>query len=69
MCKKYLVNILRKFKQVRKSCNYKQNINRIYNEHLHYNCLQQLPNLRLKSSDPRKLGNLGERKLHKQTTA
>ena len=38
------------------SCNNKRNINRIYNEWLHYNCFQQLPTLRLKIL--RKLGNL-----------
>ena len=41
--------------KLRKSCNHKLNINRIYNEKFHYNCLQQqLKDLRL-----RILGNSG----------
>ena len=39
-----------------------RNINRINNEKLHYNCLQQLPTLRLKTKDLRKLWDSGERK-------
>ena len=45
----HLQKMLEKLHKFRKSCNLKQNINRIYNETLHYNCLQQLPNLRLKT--------------------
>ena len=45
----HLQKMLEKLRKFRKSCNLKQNINRIYNETLHYNCLQQLPNLRLKA--------------------
>ena len=52
-----------------KSCNHKQNINRIYIENLHNNCLQQLPTLRLKTLSLRKLGNLNEKKMKAQTTA
>ena len=37
--------ILEELCNFRKSCNYKQNINGIYNEMLYYNCLQQLPSL------------------------
>ena len=46
--------------------NHKRNINGIYTEQLHYNCLQQLLTL---SKDLRKLGNLGERKSNDQTAA
>ena len=48
--------------KLRKNCHHKQNINRMLNEQLQYNCLQQLWTLRLKSFDLRKLGNPGERK-------
>ena len=41
--------------------NHKQNINRIYNEKLHYHCLQQLLSLKLTTYDPRKLGNSVEK--------
>ena len=53
-----------KIVQVKKSCNHKRNINRIFNEKLHYSCLQQLPTVRLKI-----LGNFGERKWKAQTRA
>ena len=43
----HLQKILEKLRKLRKSCNHKRNINRIYNEKLHINCLQQLPTLRL----------------------
>ena len=43
-----LQNILKKLRRLRKSCNHRRNINRIYNEKLHYNCFQQLPTLRLR---------------------
>ena len=33
-------------RKLRKSCNHKRNINIMYNEKLHCNCLQQLPTLR-----------------------
>ena len=36
-----------KLRKLRKGCNHKRNINGIYNEQLHYNCLQQLSTLRL----------------------
>ena len=45
-----------KFRKLRKSCMHKRNINRAYNEKLHYNCLQQLLTLRLKTWI---LGNYG----------
>ena len=38
-----------KLLKLRKSCNHKRKINRIYNEKLNYNYFQQLPNLRLKT--------------------
>ena len=63
----FLVNLesfvkdMGKLCKLRKNCNHKQNINVTYIGQLHCNCLQQLPNLRLKTEDPRKLGNLGER--------
>ena len=41
--------ILEKLCKLKKSCNYKQNINRIYNEKLHHNCLQKFHTLRLKT--------------------
>ena len=44
-----LQKILEKLRKLRKSCNHKQNINKIYNEKLHCNCLQQLPTLSLES--------------------
>ena len=40
--------IWEKLRKLRKSCNHKRNINRIYSERLHYNCLEQLPTLRLR---------------------
>ena len=43
----HLQKILEKLCKLKKSCNHKRNINRINNEKLHYNCLQQLPTLRL----------------------
>ena len=49
--------ILEKLRKLRKTCNHKPNINRIYNEKLHYNRLQELPTLRLNTYDLRKLGN------------
>ena len=39
----YFQNVLEKLRKLRKSCNYKGNINRIYIDRLHYNCFQQLP--------------------------
>ena len=45
----HLQKILEKLRKSRKSCNHKRNINRICNEKLHYNFLQQLPTLRLKT--------------------
>ena len=60
----HLQKILEKIPKLRKSCNHKRNINRIYNEKMHYYCLQQMPNLRLK-----KLGNSSERKSRPQTKA
>ena len=53
----HLQKLLEKLSKLRKSFNHKRNINRIYNEKLHYNCLKQLPTLRLNT-----LGNLGKRK-------
>ena len=47
--KETLQKILEKLCKLRKSCNHKRNINRIYNESLHYYCLQQLSTLRLKT--------------------
>ena len=44
-----LQKMLEKLHKLGKSCNLKRNINRMYNEKLHYNCLQQLPTLRLKT--------------------
>ena len=41
--------MLEKLRKLRKSCNHKWNINEIYNNKLPYNCLQQLPILRLKT--------------------
>ena len=46
--------ILEKLHELRKNCNHKQNINGINNEKLHYNCLQRLPTLRLKTEDLRR---------------
>ena len=40
---------MQKLRKLRKSCNHEQNINGTYNEKLHYNCLQQLPTLRLRT--------------------
>ena len=39
----------------------------MYNEKLHYNCLQQLQTLRLKTKDLRKLENSSEKKWKAQT--
>ena len=36
----HLQRMLEKLRKLRKSCNHKQNINGIYNEKLHYHCLQ-----------------------------
>ena len=36
-------------RKLRKSCKHNRNINGVYNEKLHYNCIQQLSTLRLKS--------------------
>ena len=55
-------NILEKLRKLRKSCKHEQKNNGIYNDKLHYNRLQQLPTLRLKTYDLRKFRNLGERK-------
>ena len=41
--------ILEKLHKLRKSCNQKRNINGMYSEKLHFDCLQQLPTLRLKT--------------------
>ena len=41
--------ILENLRKLRKSCNHNQNINGIYNEKLHYNCIQQPLTLRLKT--------------------
>ena len=41
--------ILEKLRKLRKSCNHKRNINRIYNEKVYYNFLQQLLTLRLRT--------------------
>ena len=46
----HLQKILEKLRKLRKSRNHKRNINRIYNEKLYYNFLQQLPTLRLKGN-------------------
>ena len=43
----HLKKIMQKFRKLRKSCNNKRNISILYNEKLHYHCLQQLPTLRL----------------------
>ena len=45
----HLQKILEKLRKLRKSCSHMQNIIIMYNEKLHYNCLQQLPTLRLKT--------------------
>ena len=45
----HLQNILEKLPKLRKSYNHKRNINIIYDETLHYNCLQQLRTLSLKA--------------------
>ena len=55
--------------KLRKSCNRKQNINRIYYEKLHYNCLQKLQTLKLKTLDLRNLWDSGERKWKAGTRA
>ena len=65
----HLKKIMEKLRQLRKSCNHKRNISGIYNEKLHYHCLQQLPTLRFKTWDLRKWGNSGERKWKAQTRA
>ena len=59
----HLQKTLEKLRKFWKSCNHKQNINGIYNAKLHNNCLQQLPTLRLRTSDLRKLGNSDEKKM------
>ena len=41
--------VLENLRKLRKSCNRKRNINRMYNDKLLYNCLQQLRSLRLKT--------------------
>ena len=41
--------ILEKLHKLRKSGNHKRNIKGTYNEKLHYNCLQQLAILRIKT--------------------
>ena len=43
----HLQKILEKLRKLRKSCNHKRNINRMYYDKLHHKYLQQLPNLRL----------------------
>ena len=62
----YIYNHLQKLwerlRKLRKSCKHKRNINGTHNEKLHYNDLQQLPTLRLKTLDLRKLPNVGKRK-------
>ena len=55
--------ILEKLGAVRKSCNHKSNMKRIYNKKLPYNCLRQSPTLRLKTYDLKKLRNSVENKL------
>ena len=60
---------MEKLLKLRKSSNHKWNINRIYNEKLNYNCIQQLPTLRIKTQDLRKWGNSGEWKWNAQTRA
>ena len=45
----HLQKILEKLRKLRKVCNYKRNFNEIYHEKLHYNCVQQLPSLRLET--------------------
>ena len=52
----HLQKTLEKLRKFRKSSNHKQNINGIYYEKLHNNCLQQLPTLRFKI---RRWGGLG----------
>ena len=52
----HLQKILEKLPKLRKSCNHKRNIKRLYNEKLHHNYLQQLPTLRLKTSEIREFG-------------
>ena len=47
-------------------CNHKQKINRIYKEKLHYNCIEELPNLRLKIYDLSEVGSLDESKPNTQ---
>ena len=66
---RYLQKLLEIFRKLRKSCNHKRNINRIYNEKLHYNSLQQLLTFTLETKDLRKLGNSGERKWKDQSRA
>ena len=55
--------ILEKLGAIRKSCNHKSNMKRIYNKKLPYNCLRQSPTLRLKTYDLKKLRNSVENKL------
>ena len=50
--------IIGKLRKLRKTCNHKRNINRRYNEKLLFNCLHQLPTLRLKTSAFSSLGGL-----------
>ena len=38
----HLEKILEKLRKLKESCNHKRNINRMYNEKLHYNWFQQL---------------------------
>ena len=47
--------IIGKIAQAKKSCNYKWNINGIYNEKLCYNCLQQLLTLRLREFERKEM--------------
>lgn len=62
-CKRYGKN----YTKSRKSCHHKRKINRIYIEQQHYNCLQLLSTLRVKTCDLWKLSNSGERKWNAQT--
>ena len=48
-CYNCMQKICKKLWKLRKSCNHKRNIKRMYNKQLQYYCLQQLPTLRLKT--------------------
>ena len=55
----HLQKILEKIRKLRKSCNHKRNIFRIYNKKLHYNCLRWGGPMCPHKKKKKKLGNSG----------